>query len=252
MVTGGSQGLGEAICRRLAKDGYMVTVADINTEAGETLANEIDNCQFVRVDVTEPSQMESAVRRVVEDHGTLDALVNNAGVLGSQVPIGDCDVEEWKRTLDINLNGTFYGLKYGLSQMIKQDTGGNVVNMSSPAGFRGIRNLGAYTASKFAIRGMTASAAVEYANRKIRVNAIAPTGCETPLVQEYIETSPNPDFTLENVTAMNAIPAMPKGSDVAAACAFLLSDEARFVTGHTLPVDAGSLSRMANSLENWD
>mmetsp|Transcript_20301 Transcript_20301/g.25096 ORF Transcript_20301/g.25096 Transcript_20301/m.25096 type:complete len:290 (-) Transcript_20301:26-895(-) len=251
LVTGGAQGLGEAICKRLAADGYLVTVADINTSAGETVAKEI-NGRFVELDVSIPEQFESAIRGVVDESrdGQLNALVNNAGVVGSRAKLGDYDIEEWKRIIDVNLNGVFYGLKYGLSQMSKQDSGGSIVNMCSTAGFRGMMLLGPYTPSKFAVRGLTHAAAVEYGGKNIRINSIAPTGIETPMVNAFIELMPNRDEAIDAVTAMNVLTGLPQSSDVASACSFLLSDEARYITGHTLPVDAGCLSRVANSPES--
>ena len=213
--------------------------------------------------------------------------MNNAGVVGSQALLGDYDIEEWRRIIDINLNGVFYGLKYGLKQMVQQETGGSIVNMSSTAGFRGLINLGPYTAAKFAIRGITRAAAVEYGNNNIRVNAIAPTGCETPMatkglsrqpltfwglykhtiiqkvnhfrlgysatkVKNFIEQSPDPALSHSSLTGYHAIPALPQARDVADACSFLLSDQARYITGHTLPVDAGALCRIANAPERFN
>jgi NAD(P)-dependent dehydrogenase (short-subunit alcohol dehydrogenase family) len=186
---------------------------------------------------------------VVDEHGSLDALVNNAGIVGSQALLGDYDIDEWKRIIDVNINGVFYDLKFGLSQMAKQEKGGSIVNMASTAAFRGIKNLGPYTPAKFAVRGLTHAAAVEYADKKIRVNAIGPTGVETPMIQGWIESMPDRDVAVGAVTRTNALPGLPQPSDIAAACAFLLSEEARYITGHTLPVDAGSLSRVANSPE---
>ena len=139
LVTGGGQGLGEAICRRLAKDGYTVAVCDINS-AGDALATEIGGV-FIQANVTDPKQVEEAVQKVVDNFGSLDALVNCAGIVGKQVPMGEGDVEDWKQVIDVNLFGTMYGMKFGLAQMAKQSTGGSIVNMSSTAGFRGIVNI---------------------------------------------------------------------------------------------------------------
>ena len=255
LVTGGSQGLGEGIVRRLAADGYAVTIADIDQARGEAVAQDIGQdatatCSFLQVDVTVPEQVEAAVRQVVQAHGTLDALVNNAGAVGPQASYADYDIQEWKRVIDINLNGTFYGLKFGLAQMVQQPTGGNIVNLSSTAGFRGFPNLGPYTASKYAVRGMTQAAAVEYAACNIRVNALAPTACETPMVQAFMEaqgaavSQEHRDALVAMFTSMNTQPGFPQTTDVAAACAFLLdNDQARLITGHTLSVDAGMLRR---------
>ena len=166
------------------------------------------------------------------------------------MPTGDYDVKEWKNVIDVNLNGTFYSMKFALAQMAKQSTGGSVVNLSSTAGFRGMANLGPYTASKWAVRGMTQMAAAEYAQMNIRVNAIAPTTCETPMVANVIAGAADPALMAEMSTAMNAQPGLVQPSDVAASAAFLLSEEARYITGHTLSVDAGALSRMPNARDN--
>ena len=258
LVTGGARGLGAAICQRLSDDGYSVVVGDILEEEGQGLVSSSLNnsSSYVKLDVSDPKQMEAAIQYTVEQHGRLDALVNNAGIVSPQVPLAEFDIEEWKKGIDINLNGTFFGLKFGLQQMVKQQGGdrggggGCIVNMSSTAGFRGYPKLGPYTASKFAVKGMTQAAAVEYAKYNIRVNAIAPTGVETPLVKQFIEESPDPEAFSGMITAQNALSGFPQPEDVADACAFLLNDrEARYITGHTLPVDAGALARVANAKE---
>lgn len=250
LVTGGAQGLGKAICRRLARDGHWsVVVVDINEEKGSQIAREIQG-SFIKCDVTDPKQMEAAIARTVEDRGSLDGVVVNAGIVGEQKPLGEYDLEQWKNTIDVNLNGAFYTLKYALAQMATQDSGGSIVSLSSTAGFRGITNLAPYTASKFAIRGLTEMAAVEYGGRGIRVNAVAPTGCETTMVKNWVASSPDPEAMAHVVTDMNALPGFVQPSDVGNAVAFLLSGEARYITGHTLPVDAGALCRVANAQES--
>lgn len=246
LVTGGALGLGEAISRRLRADGFAVFVADVDAERGSALADELGGT-FLRCDVTQPGDVDEAVRRVVESSGSLDALVTSAGVVGSPAPLGECEIDEWRRVIDVNLNGTFYCLKYALAQIATQSTGGGFVALSSTAGFRGMCNLGPYTATKWAVRGLVQMAAAEYAQKNIRVNAIAPTTCDTPMVRDLIASAYDPALTEEMCTAANAQPGMVQPEDVAAAAAFLLSDDARFITGHTLPVDAGTLSRMPNA-----
>ena len=249
LVTGGAQGLGEAICRRLAEDGYSVFVADVDEKAGTEVADTIGGT-FLSCNVCDPDEVNEAVQHVVRSAGSLDALVTSAGIVGAQVPTGHYDIEEWQKVLNVNLNGVFYSMKFGLTQMAKQSTGGSIVNLSSIAGHRGIVNLGPYTASKWAVRGMTQTAATEYGYMNIRVNAIAPTGCETPMVKGFIAAADDPDYITEQTTSMNAQPGFVQPSDVADAAAFLLSDEARYITGHTLPVDAGALSRIPNARDN--
>ena len=131
LVTGGALGLGEAISSRLSKDGYNVVIMDLPAvaEAGKSLAASIDG-HFLPGDVSDPKSVEETIKKIVESHGSLDAVVNNAGVIGQMTPTGDYDLDEWKRIIDVNLSGTFYTLKYSLAQMAVQETGGAIVNMS--------------------------------------------------------------------------------------------------------------------------
>lgn len=244
IVTGGSQGLGEAISRRLASDGFKVTIFDLEATSskGESVASEIGGAFFAG-SVTDPEAVKAAVASVVEKCGSLDALVNNAGITGAHQLIADFDLDAWNNCIDVNLNGTFYFLKFALAQMSDQPSGGAVVNMSSLAGFRGESKLSPYVASKFAIRGLTQAAAVEYANKNIRVNCVAPTFVKVAKMDIL------PQKTLEQFSATNALPGVVQPNDVAGAVSFLLSIDARFITGHCLPVDAGALSRLANARE---
>ena len=258
LVTGGANGIGEAITRRLLRDGVFtrVTVADLDQVAGQRLQNEFpNNLRFVYADVSNPEDVANAVEVAAafdEDH-MLHAVVNNAGVLGPLQSIAEYDIDEWKRVLDTNLNGVFYGLKYGLAQMMSQipkldpskpDPNFSIVNMSSTAGSRGLPNIGPYAAAKWAVNGMTQAAAVEFAPYRIRVNAIAPTTTETPMVRQMIDSSPDPVQMYENCVAMNALRGFPQTEDVAGSCSFLLSNDAKFITGHILSVDGGALAKL--------
>jgi len=245
LVTGGSQGLGAAISRRLASDGFHVTIFDLEATSRKdrSVASEIGG-SFFGGSVADPDAAKAAVASVVDKCGSLDALVNNAGITGAHnKPIGDYDLENWKNCTDVNLNGTFYFLKFALAQMSQQPAGGAVVNMSSISGYRGLTHLAPYVASKFAIRGLTQAAAVEYASKNIRVNCVAPTFVAVEKMAEL------PDEVQEQLSATNALPGVVQPSDVGGAVSFLLSDDARFITGHCLPVDAGALSRVANARE---
>ena len=248
LVTGGAAGIGAGISRRLIRDGYAVTIGDISIAEGRELAAEI-GADFVKLDVSSPEDVEAAIAGIVSKCGQLDALVNNAGVLGQFGPIGEQSIDEWKRVMSINLDGVFYGMKFALSQMIKQPTGCNIVNIGSMNGFRGLVNMGAYVPSKWAMRGLTAMAAVEYSQKNIRVNSVAPTTTQSAIVDEWIANQPDPALAVDQATSMNAQPGMVQPEDIANAMAFLLSDEARYITGVTLPVDAGALARMPNAKE---
>jgi len=248
LVTGGAAGIGAGISRRLIRDGYAVTIGDISIAEGRELAAEI-GADFVKLDVSSPEDVEAAIAGIVSKCGQLDALVNNAGVLGQFGPIGEQSIDEWKRVMSINLDGVFYGMKFALSQMIKQPTGGNIINIGSMNGFRGLVNMGAYVPSKWAMRGLTAMAAVEYSQKNIRVNSVAPTTTQSAIVDEWIANQPDPALAVDQATSMNAQLGMVQPEDIANATAFLLSDEARYITGATLPVDAGALARMPSAKE---
>ena len=125
-----------------------------------------------------------------------------------------------------------------------QDPNFSIVNVSSTAGSRGVTNIGPYATSKWAVNGMTQAAAIEFAPYRIRVNAIAPTTTETPMVKQMIDSSPDPVLTRDNCLAMNALPGFPQPEDVAGSCCFLLSKDARFITGHILSVDGGALAKL--------
>lgn len=246
LVTGGAEGIGASISERLSKDGYTVIIGARHQQAGEEKANKIGG-EYLYLDVTDPANVESVIQHIVKKYGKLDALVNNAGILAPGPALADQTIEDWKRVLDVNLNGVFYGMKYALAQMAQQESGGNIVNIGSMNGFRGLANMGAYVPSKWALRGLTAMAAVEYSQQNIRVNSVAPSTTRSKMVDEWVSNQPDPELAVEQATAMHAIPKMVEPEDIAAATAFLLSDESRFITGTTLPVDAGTLARMPNA-----
>lgn len=257
LVTGGANGIGEAIARRLIRDGNFthITIADVDKKAGQQLQEEFPkSLRFVYADMSNPEDVANAVEvaATFDEAGMLHAVVNNAGVLGPSQNYADYDIQEWQRVLDTNLNGVFYGLKYGLAQMMSQiprlnpgdDPNFAIVNISSTAGSRGVPQIGPYTASKWAVNGMTQAAAVEYAPHRIRVNAIAPTSTETPMIKRYVESSPDPMAAEKQLTAMNALPGLPKPDDIAGPCSFLLSEDAKYITGHILFVDGGALAKL--------
>lgn len=228
---------------RLANDGYTIIIGALSEETGQQKARDISG-DFYHLEVTDPENVDSVIRAIVAKHGKLEALVNNAGILTPGPALADQTIEDWQRVMDVNVNGVFYGMKYALAQMTKQGKGGKIVNIGSMNGFRGLANMWAYVPSKWALRGLTAMAAVEYSQHNIRVNSVAPSTTRTKMVDDWVSS---PELAVDQATAMHAIPKMVEPEDIAAATAFLLSDEARFITGPTLPVDAGALARMPNA-----
>ncbi|OKS88226.1 SDR family NAD(P)-dependent oxidoreductase [Mucilaginibacter polytrichastri] len=238
LITGGASGLGKAIAERLTEEGATVVIADLNEDAGKELAEKLKG-YFIKTNVTDAASVEAAVAYTVEKAGKLDIFVNNAGIDGAQAPTHESTLENWHKVIDINLNGAFYGLKYALTQFVKQNTGGTIINTVSIVGMVGFANIPPYTATKAALINLTRSTAVEYGKYHIRVNAVAPTTVLTPLVQHFIDSAEDPAAMKQHMETMNPIPGIPEAADIAATVAFLASDDAKFITGITIAVDGG-------------
>ncbi len=237
LVTGGGAGIGEAIVRRFVDEGAQVMVTDIDAAAGQTVA---DACAmpFVAVDVGDAASFEAAIAAAVTQFGRLDILVNNAGVASARAPIHTSTIDNWHRVINVNLNGVFYGMKYALAHFVERG-GGVIVNISSIAAIVAFPELPPYNAAKAGVSQLTREAAVEYAKLNIRVNAVAPTGIWTPMNQRTAEETGDPAAFERAITGMNPMPGTASPDDIAAAVAFLASDDAKFISGVTLPVDGG-------------
>ncbi len=241
-VTGGGSGLGAAAARRFAAEGAKVAVADINAESAQAVAAECADAFAVTVDTADADAVRRAVDATVDHFGRIDVVFNNAGIAGDQQILHEMDVAEWDRVRAINGDGVFYVLKYTIEAMLRTG-GGSIVNTSSTAGLTGQLNISPYTFAKAGIIGLTRSAAVEYAAQNIRINAIAPTVVWTPLVEKFVATAPDPEQMLAMMQNFNPIPGIPTPDEVAAVVAFLASDEAAWITGHTVPIDGGYVAR---------
>jgi NAD(P)-dependent dehydrogenase (short-subunit alcohol dehydrogenase family) len=241
LVTGGASGLGKAAAKRLSEEGVKVVIADIKEEGAE-FADQLQNAKFIKTDVTDHEAVKKSIEFTLEEYGQVDIIFNNAGIDGEQAPTGESTIENWKKVTSIDLDGAFYYLKYGLEQMKKQKSG-VIINTSSTAGLVGFENIPPYTAAKGALVQLTKSTAMEYAPYGIRVNAIAPSVVKTELVEHFIESSDNPEETEKQFDELNPLPGWIQPEDVAAAVAFLASDEGRYITGHTLPIDGGYVAQ---------
>jgi NAD(P)-dependent dehydrogenase (short-subunit alcohol dehydrogenase family) len=240
LVTGAASGIGRACAIRFASEGAAVIVADLESSraGGEETVAAIEQAggraQFQPCDVASAADNEALVAHVVERFGRLDFAHNNAGI-GVHALVHETSDEDFDRTIAVNLRGTFLGMKHQIRQMLAGG-GGAIVNTSSNAGLGAVIGLGAYTASKHGILGLTKNAAAEYANDGIRVNAVCPAAIMTPL----LFNAPL-DRQLE-IMAPQAMSRPGTPEEVAAAVVWLCSDEASFVTGAALPVDAGSVA----------
>lgn len=235
LVTGGASGLGMAIAKRFSEEGAKLVLADVNAD-GKTVADGLTEAVFVQTDVTDPEAVKRMVTTATETYGNLDVLVNNAGIDGEQAPTHASSLENWRQVIDVNLNGTFYGMKYGIEAMLAGG-GGVVINMGSTVGMVAFGNIPPYTASKAGVIHLARAASIEYAKDNVRCFAVCPTVVKTPLVEHFITSSPEPNETRAMFENMNPLPGMPTPEDVAGTTLFLASDDARFLSGVVIPVD---------------
>ena len=234
LVTGGARGIGEGIVRRFAQEGAQVLITDVLEDSGAALASELgDKTQFLRHDVTSREDWAAAVTRAQEHFGKLDCLVNNAGTIVFKAFEEQNDAEI-DRLIDVNLKGVIYGCQAAIPA-IESAGGGSIVNMSSADGISGANAVSVYCSTKFAVRGLTKSLALEFGPRGIRVNSIHPGGIYTPLA--------NPNGVPKDIydKGFRVYPAQASGlpADIGAAAAYLASDDARYCMGTELSVDGG-------------
>jgi len=242
LVTGGASGLGEATARRFAAEGGKLVIADINTEGAERVASSLPDALAVTMDTGDATSVERGIAEAVGRYGRLDVIFNNAGIDGQQQALHEMDLANWEKVRRINGDGVFYVLRYGIDAMLRSG-GGAIVNTSSTAGLTAQDNISPYTFTKVGIVGLTRSAAVEYAARGVRVNAVAPTVVMTPLVEHFIANAPDPEQMRRQMESFNPKPGIPTADDVAGVVLFLASDDAAWVTGHTIPIDGGYVAR---------
>ena len=240
VITGGASGIGEGTVLRFVEEGARVVIADVQDEPGRALAARLgDAVRYVHTDVTVESDVAGAVDAAVAAFGRLDVMFNNAGIVGAVGRIAETSADQWDRTVSILLRGVFLGMKHAARVMVPQGSGA-IVSTSSTAGVLGGLGPHCYTACKHAVIGLTKSVASELAAHGIRVNAISPGNTVTAMTSAVMTGDPNAiDMATKHIAAgsLLGIPGLPV--DIANAAVFLASEEARYVTAHTLVVDAG-------------
>ena len=243
LVTGGSSGIGRSTALAFATEGTRVVVADIAVDGGRETVRMIEynggQAIFVKTDVTRADEVEKMVDKAIETYGQLDFAFNNAGIDGDVASVTRYTEENWDRVININLKGVWLCMKYEIPQMLKQG-GGAIVNTSSTAGLIGIGSNPAYVASKHGVVGLTKAAALRYAKRGIRVNAICPGAIYTPLVKKLIATYPDME---QVVIGMSPMGRLGTPEEVAQAVIWLCSDAASFITGNPLSIDGGLVAQ---------
>lgn len=244
VVTGAASGIGAATAKTYVEQGARVVLGDIQDQAGEALAESLGgsaHAVFRHCNVTSEAEVEALVEAAVSEFGQIDVMFNCAGIVGAVGPMSTTPADEWKLTIDIMVNGVFYGMKHA-SRHMKEAGSGSIISMSSTAGVMGGLGPHAYTAAKHAVVGMTKNLAAEVGGFGVRVNCIAPAGMATPMVAEVITGD---HHNLDDTIAALAEGSPLKGraglaQDVANAALWLASDESGYTSGLTLTVDAGA------------
>lgn len=246
LVTGAASGIGRTIATTLARDGARVVVADRDQDGGRQTAAMIagndGEAKFVPVDVTKSADVEAMVASTIEAYGRLDCACNNAGVgAGPRVTLHEYPEDRWHDVIAVNLTGVWHCMKSEIARMLEQG-GGTIVNTASIMGLVGAWIPGgiAYNAAKHGVVGMTKTAALEYADKGIRVNAVCPGYIATAMVEQIFENLPDIEGP---VVARHPVGRLGRPEEVAEAVAWLCSDAASFVTGHAMPVDGGYVAQ---------
>jgi NAD(P)-dependent dehydrogenase (short-subunit alcohol dehydrogenase family) len=235
-ITGAASGIGRASAIAFAAEGAKVAISDRLAEALKeveaTIRKNSAEVLAIPCDVSSPDQVEATIKQVIDKFGRLDVAFNNAGVENKAAPVHEIDLAEWDRILSINLRGTFVCMKHELAQMVKQGSG-VIVNTSSGAGIRGVEGGASYTASKHAIIGLTRAAALDYAKKNIRINAVLPGNIETPMMDRFTGGDIQKAIDLEPVGRLG------KPEEIAEAVLWMASDLGGFVTGAATVIDGG-------------
>ena len=239
VITGGATGIGKSTAMLLASKGIKVVISGRREAVGQKAIEEIraegGDAAFISADVDNETQVSQIIGFALKKYGRLDLAVNNAGISNETKTIGDSDPAKFQAMLQTNVMGVYLCMKYEIQQMLKNG-GGSIVNLASIAGLNGIPYAGPYAATKHAVVGLTKSGALDYATQNIRINAVAPGAIKTDIIAGSIAQGQYDEAT---ISAMHPMARMGNPEEIAHGIAWLLSDEASFVTGHILNIDGG-------------
>ena len=241
VITGGASGIGAATVERFVKEGCRIVIGDIQAEPGEAFAARFGAAaKFAVCDVTREDQVAALIDLAVRHFGQVDIMFNNAGIVGAIGPIETTPYAEWRASLDVLLDGVFFGMKHA-ARVMKPRGSGSIISMSSTAGLMGGLGPHAYAAAKHAVVGMTKNVAAELCRHGIRVNAIAAASMATPMVANVLTGNPaDIDGAKRILASLSPLLNRPGlAEDVSNAALWLASDESGYTTGHTLTTDAG-------------
>lgn len=237
IVTGAASGLGFAIAKKFSENGLNVVLADLNIEHGENAVEELKksggSVLFVKTDVSNPGDCQKLAEKTVEHFGSLNFAVNNAGISSHNKKAGEYPIDGWNHIINVNLNGVFYGMRYQIPEILKSG-GGAIVNISSVLGLVGTTGgTVAYTAAKHGVIGLTRTAALDYAQEGLRINAVCPGYLNTPLLNKYNQKEK------DEIAAIHPMNRLGEPAEVANLVYWLCSEEAGFVTGAAYAADGG-------------
>lgn len=242
IITGGSKGIGLGCARVMGKHGCKVVIASRGDQAGKEAENDLRQAgieaRFISCDVTKESDMTNMVDQTIEAYGRLDCLINNAGWHPPAMSIDQISLDDFESLLRLNLTSTFLGCKLAVPHLLK--TRGCIINMSSAVGEIGQAAAVSYVTTKAGQIGMSKALALDMAPLGVRVNAVAPAGVMTPLMQEWADTEYDPKAALEMVDRWHPIGRMATIDEIGEVCAFLASNEASFITGQVMLIDGGA------------
>jgi len=241
VVTGAGSGIGASSAALMASLGARVIASDINLKNAEEVVSKIresgGKATALKVDVTKYEEVKLLLNQVVKDHGSIDVLVNNAGIGGkNQNKTAEHTLDDWHNVIAVNQTGVFYCMKLVLKQMMLQGYG-NIINIASLAGLKPSGNNLSYSASKFAVVGMTKSAGLEYGHKNIRINAVCPGYTHSSLLDQLLSSRPDMEQRLKQLIPMGRF---GEASEIAETVAWLASDSSKYITGQTITIDGGT------------
>ena len=240
LITGAGSGIGKAAAILFAEQGAKVVVSDINESNGSSAVEELKknggDAFFIKADSSKPEDNEALVKQTIQKYGRLDIAVNNAGIGGPLSATGEYPIDGWQKVIDINLSGVFYGLRYQIPAMLEK--GGSIINVASILGQAGTKFSPAYVAAKHGVVGLTKAAALEYADKNIRINSIGPGYIKTPLVMKSLD-----DAARNALVGLHPIGRLGESEEIAELILWLASSKSSFVTGAYYPIDGGYLAQ---------
>ena len=241
IITGAASGIGKAIALLYAAEGAKLVLSDLDDQGGQDTVSDIGKkggeAIFIHADTSKAEESRKVVDEAVKKFGALHLAVNNAGIGGPLKPVGEYPIEGWDKVIAINLSGVFYGMRYQIPAMLKSG-GGNIVNITSILGKVATKNAAAYVSAKHGVIGLTETAALDYADQKIRVNAVGPGYIMTPLLTKTLD-----EATMKALAGLHPMGRIGRSEEVAELVLWLNSDKASFVTGSYYNVDGGYLAQ---------